>query len=366
MEHRFGFLAIGFEQCGEHDVAGIPLSFPGGFLHLIGGFGWHDFKADSGEPRVGERKYEGRAVPRLAIERNCRIRLDCEIRRGDGICIFQLERHLGCRCEPPIGKLFQKCAAHGRPGRKIGGFFFVGLQFFPRLGRRRFELAFQFLNPPLQVRAVHLDLRRERIIVVESFEIGVRCVVVIGIDAPLLEVGKESLHLIKILRRERIKLVVVALAATHRRAEPGARHGAHPVRGVFGEVFLWLRAAFAGHHVQTIEGRGGLLFDGRIREQVAGELLNRELIKRLVPVEGINDVIAVRKNILVLVAMVTDGVGEPHHIEPRRSHSFAEMRRGEQAVYLPLVGARAFVFEERVHFRRRWREADEIERKPPE
>ena len=105
MEHRFGFLAIGFEQCGEHDVAGIPLSFPGGFLHLIGGFGWHDFKADSGEPRVGERKYEGRAVPRLAIERNCRIRLDCEIRRGDGICIFQLERHLGCRCEPPIGKL---------------------------------------------------------------------------------------------------------------------------------------------------------------------------------------------------------------------------------------------------------------------
>ena len=63
-------------------------------------------------------------------------------------------------------------------------------------------------------------------------------------DALLLDVGEEGLHLIKLARQEGVELVVVALAAGHRGAEPGGGGGAHAVGGVDGEVFLGLRAAF--------------------------------------------------------------------------------------------------------------------------
>ena len=123
-----------------------------------------------------------------------------------------------------------------------------------------------------------------------------------------------------------------------RRAEPGDRHRPHAVGGVLGQVLLRLGAALAGHHVQAVEAGGDELLGRRVGQQVAGELLDRELVERLVAVERVDDVVAVREDALVLVAVVADRVGEPHQVEPGHGHPLAVMGRGEQPVDLPLVG----------------------------
>ena len=120
--------------------------------------------------------------------------------------------------------------------------------------------------------------------------------------------------------------MVVALAATHGRTEPRGGDCSHPVGGVFRQIFPGLRAAFTSDHVQAIEAGGDELFAGWFGQEIAGELLNRELIERLVLVERIDHVVAIRKNVHVLIAVIADSVGEPHDIQPRDRHPFAEMR----------------------------------------
>ena len=85
-------------------------------------------------------------------------------------------------------------------------------------------------------------------------------------------------------------------AAAHGRAEPGDRHGPHAVAGVLGEVFAGLGSPFAGHHVQAVEAGGHELLGRRVGQQVAGKLLDGELVERLVAVERVDDVIAVRED----------------------------------------------------------------------
>ena len=74
-----------------------------------------------------------------------------------------------------------------------------------------------------------------------------------------------------------------------------------------------------------------------MRQQVAGDLLNYKLIERLVVVERVDHVIAIREDVLVLIAVESDGVGETHFVEPGDGHALAEMRRGKQAIHLLLI-----------------------------
>ena len=209
---------------------------------------------------------------------------------------------------------------------------------FLRRGCGQFaELLLQFRHPPLKIRAVHLDFRRERVVVAPAFQIRIRGIIIILVNAPLPDVREERLHRIKILRREGIEFVVVAFATSHRRAEPGRGHRAHAVGRVLGQILLGLRAAFASHHIETIEARGDELFLRRAGQQIAGDLFDGELVEQLIPVERINHVVAVRKDALVLVAVITHRVGEPHHVQPRHRHALAEVRRLEQTVHLAFV-----------------------------
>ena len=94
-------------------------------------------------------------------------------------------------------------------------------------------------------------------------------------DRFLANVGEEGPEAIKILHREGIVLVVVALAAGHRRAEPGRGRVAHAVGRILGRILLGLGPALLGRLQQAVIARGDLLLAGRAGQQVAGQLLHR-------------------------------------------------------------------------------------------
>ena len=126
--------------------------------------------------------------------------------------------------------------------------------------------------------------------------------------------------------------MVVAFGTAERAAEPRRRDRPDPLRAILCEILLRLRAPLAGHHVEPVVARGHELLGRGIREQIAGQLLARELVEPLVGVERVDHVIAIRKDPLVLVAVEADRVGVAGDVEPPHGHPFAEVRRREQRV----------------------------------
>ena len=105
---------------------------------------------------------------------------------------------------------------------------------------------------------------------------------------------------------------------------------------------------------QAVVAGGDALPHRRIRQQVAGELLDRELVERQVVVERLDHVVAVRRDAVLLVAVVADGVGEAHEVEPPAGHPLAVGGRGEQLVDELLVGVGPIVEHELVDLRPAW------------
>ena len=155
--------------------------------------------------------------------------------------------------------------------------------------------------------------------------------------------------------------MVVALGAAQGRAQPDRRDVAHPVGGVLGHVFLGLRPALLGRLEQPVVARGDAGLVGRPRQQVAGELLDREPVERLVGVERADHVVAEQPDVDVVVAVIALRVGEPDQVEPEDRHPLAVVGRGQQPVDQPLVGVGRVVADERVDLLGRGRQADQVE-----
>ena len=184
----------------------------------------------------------------------------------------------------------------------------------------------------LQPRALDLDLGGEGRIIVHSFEFRLGGVAVVGVDAPLFHIGKEGLQFVKVPCLDRVEFVVVAFGAAEGAAKPGSGDRADALGTILGEILLRLGSAFAGHHVEAVVAGRDDLFGRRVREEVAGELFPGENVEGFVPVEGVDDVIAIGKDALVLVAVESDGVGVARDIEPPDGHPFAEVWRIEERV----------------------------------
>ena len=94
-------------------------------------------------------------------------------------------------------------------------------------------------------------------------------------------------------------------------------------------------------HTQIARG------DQRMRvvgiDQITSELPCRKLVERHVLVEGVDDPVAIRRDGVVLIAVIADGVGEPYEVEPVARHAFSVARRIEQTVDPPLVLVVAWV-----------------------
>jgi len=88
-----------------------------------------------------------------------------------------------------------------------------------------------------------------------------------------------------------------------------------------------LGPAFPGHHVEAIVSRWRRVVPAcRIGEEIPGQLLAGELVEPLVRVEGVDDVIPIRENPLILVSVKSDRVGEARDIQPPDREPFPEMR----------------------------------------
>ena len=158
--------------------------------------------------------------------------------------------------------------------------------------------------------------------------------------------------------------MVVALRAAGRLAEPRGSDRTDPVRQHPRLVVLGLRASLLGREKQAVERRADPCLLSRVRHEVAGHLMDRELVEGLVVVETPDHPVAIGPDIPRVVAVVADRVGEANDIEPADRHLLAIVRAGEQAVYKQHVCIRTCVGDECRDLVRRGRQAEQVEGKP--
>ena len=140
-----------------------------------------------------------------------------------------------------------------------------------------------------------------------------------------IEVRRE---LIVFALRERIEFVIVAAAAVEGQPHPDGAGRLDAVLHVIDARLLGDAAAFAIDHVVAMKAGGDELRRRRIRQQVAGELLDRELIERHVLVERVDRPVAPIPHRARRIALVAVGVRVARRVEPFPDHPLAIPRRG--------------------------------------
>ena len=111
-----------------------------------------------------------------------------------------------------------------------------------------------------------------------------------------------------------------------------------------------------------VEAGRNLLIQGRIRQQVACQLLDREPIERHVAIEGIDDPIAPPPHVALAVSLIAVAVGVSRGLEPRERHPLAVARRLQESIDDVAIGIHRSICHEPIDLGRRGRQADEIER----
>ncbi len=74
------------------------------------------------------------------------------------------------------------------------------------------------------------------------------------------------------------------------------------------------------------------LIDAAFGQQVAGQLFSRELVEGNVLSEGVNHPVSIRRNVVILIAVIANGVGISHEVQPVHRHSFSVSIRRKQVV----------------------------------
>ena len=142
----------------------------------------------------------------------------------------------------------------------------------------------------------------------------------VRVEAGLLGRVEEREEPIVILLRDGIVFVVVAAGAFHREPEKRAGRRVNPV-GVVLHAELFIHAApFICLAMQAVEGRRGFLIARGVGQQVAGDLFDDEVVEADVSVEGVDDPIPPRPEMIEAIRLVTVGVGVARDIEPLDRH----------------------------------------------
>ena len=155
--------------------------------------------------------------------------------------------------------------------------------------------------------------------------------------------------------------MVVAPGAAEGQAQPGQAGGLDAVDHGLDPPFLGDRAALAGQPVVPVEAGGDELVAVRLGQEVAGDLLDGELIERQVPVERADHPVAPGGHVAAAVGLVAVAVGVSGEVEPGHRHPLAVVVGGEQAVDGLLVGVGRVVGEERRDLDRRGGQAGQVE-----
>ena len=189
-----------------------------------------------------------------------------------------------------------------------------------------------------------------------------RVIAAVAIQAGVAQRVEVSEDLVVILLTDRVELMVVALRAGQRQTQHRLAQRFHAVRVVVQQVLGGDRATLVGVHVIPLEARGDQLGVRRVREEVAGKLLEQEAVVGLVVVESLDHPVAPEPELTTAVDREPVGVGVAGGIQPIERHAFAEVRRGQQAVHLLLVGSGGAVLQEGLQFLRRRRQTSQVER----
>ena len=124
-----------------------------------------------------------------------------------------------------------------------------------------------------------------------------------------------------------VVFVIVALGAFHRQSHPDHGSRFDTVDDVFNAKLLGDRPALVCRSVVAVESGREVVFDCFLGQQVAGKLLDRELVKRQIAVVGIDHPISPAPHVSRSVRMEHTGVTVSSHVHPIDGHPLAEVRR---------------------------------------
>ena len=198
-------------------------------------------------------------------------------------------------------------------------------------------------------------------VVVARHDEGRRRVGDVAVHHVLRRVPEERRERVELTLADRVELVVVAGRAADGQAHEHAADRFGPVLGVDRLVLLDHHAALVRRDVVALEPGGDQLVESRLRQQVAGDLVEREVVERLVPVERLDHPVAVGVHLAVVVDVDAVGVAVAGRVQPVAGSVLAPVRGGEEAVDEPLVGAVSQVAKEGRERARVGRQAGQIE-----
>ena len=155
--------------------------------------------------------------------------------------------------------------------------------------------------------------------------------------------------------------MVVALRTGERGSQPDRTRGVYPVDENIKVSLVFVDAGFLVEHRVAVEPGRHLLRGSGVGEQVAGDLLDSELIERHVLVQGANYPVAITPDRPGAVFPEAVGVGVARQIEPGPRPALAEVRRGEQAIHQALVRVGTGVGQEFVNLFQRRGKPDKVE-----
>ena len=145
-------------------------------------------------------------------------------------------------------------------------------------------------------------------------------VVVVGVLG-LIEVGEE---LVVLTLRDRVVLVAVTLRTAHRQPHPDLERRIHAVLHSGDAKLFVVGSALVVDHRVAMEGSRENLLGRRVGEQVASELLARELVIRQVAVVGVDQPVSVTPHRAHQVFLVALRVGIARDVEPHPCPTFTE------------------------------------------
>ena len=171
----------------------------------------------------------------------------------------------------------------------------------------------------------------------------------------LFGVVEESEEAVKLLLREGVEFVVVALSAAERGAEPDRCGRVDPVDNGGNTKLLGIDTPLLVNHGVAVKAGRDLLIIGRVRKKIAGDLLDRELIVGKVAIERVNDPVAIEPDLAPVVLFVPVRVGITRQVEPGTRPALTIARRRKQPVDELPVCISVCVGEKVIDFRRRGR-----------
>ena len=187
------------------------------------------------------------------------------------------------------------------------------------------------------------------------------------VDVLFLQFVEEREEAVVVALRERIVLVVVALRATDGQAEPYRSDRVRAVDDLLEPPFLGVGAALGIRGRVAMKARGDKLVDVALRQEIARDLLERELVEGHVAVEGLNDPVpvapGVRPEIVAAKAVAVRVAGE---IQPVTGPLLGIVRGVQQAVDQSFVSFGTLVCEERLDICKLWRQSSQVEAQPPD